>query len=176
MSKRFGRNQKRRMREALAEQEKKRQFAEKTAVEHWNNWRRAVSEGEQLRKFFVEVGRRVSHQAYIACGMPEIDMPEHPALGKRFAIVEEYFSPSSKQMPSSAQMSFQIMRRLDVQVVRDYFRQEFVCRAYINGKAAGIAVSEELLRRLTQEQLFNLIYEDLAKQLAHRLSAALKGE
>lgn len=176
MSKRFGRNQKRHMREALAEQEKKRHFAEKTAVEHWNSWHRAVKEGEELRKFFDEVGRRVGQHAFIACGMSEIDMSEDPAQGRRFAIVEEFFSPSSKLMPSNAQMRFETMRRLDVKAVCDHFRGEVVCRAYINGKEAGIAVSETLLRQLNKEQLFTLIHNNLAKQLAYHLSTALKGE
>lgn len=174
MSKRFGRNQRRRAREVLAEQVKRTHLALEEAKDRLSMYHHERKQGEQMRQFFEQVALRVGEQAFIARGVNSIEL-DYPGQNKRAAVREEFdYSASMRTSAETHHMVVETLHHLETRVIRDHFRREMLFEAYIQGKSAGYCLSESLLRQASKEELMQLVWNSIAPQMAHHLSDALK--
>lgn len=178
MSKRFGRNQRRRAREALAAQVEQTDKAHHLAQDRLEQFHYERRQSAEMREFFEHVARRVGEEAFIARGVGAIDIRE-PGQSLRVDVREEMvMSPrmAGRTTYETHRMMAETLHHLGTRAVRDAFRQEIVFEAYLNGKSAGICLSESLIRRVSKEELTHVIQNSLAPRLAHHLAKALKGK
>lgn len=175
MSKRFGRNQRRRAREALTEQTNATVVAVLQAQElrELNDYQRR--QNAHMHEFFKHVACRVGEQAFIAGGKGTINITE-PGQTLRAAVFEELDFWSVTALSSTSRMMTETLHHLETRAVRDAFRREFIFEAFIHGKSAGVCLSESLIDRVSKEELVHVIQNSVAPQLAHHLANALKGK
>lgn len=177
MSKRFGRNQRRRAREALAVEVQHAADAMKMAQDRLDMYHSARRESAEMREFFKYVARRVGKEAHIARGVG-IGEIRQPGQQLRAAVYEELdFSRVAMSDPmATSRMMTETLHHLETRVVRDAFRREMLFEVYLYGKSAGYALSESLIHRAEKEELVAVIQNSITPMLAHHLATALKGK
>lgn len=166
MSRRFGRNQRRRAREALAqvtqslEQEREgRQMAEAIA-------RESGARERTLKGLLGEFASRVGCYA-IAEGVPASFTADWLGRVKHFRL------PVSPELDASAMFSNasmydtmaicdEVMRVLDVEVVRDHMKRDMHVRLYFDDHRVGYALSDHAVRNMTRVELVSRIAPEIA--------------
>jgi hypothetical protein len=175
MSKRFGRNQRRRAREALAAQVEQTTAAREEAQDRLSMYHYERQKSAEMRRFFKDVARRVGEQAFIAGGKSAIGI-QKPGQTLRAVVFEELDFSRVTAPAATSRMMTETLHHLETRAVRDPFRQELLFEAYLNGKSAGVCLSESLINRVSKEELVHVIQNSVAPQLAHHLAEALKGK
>lgn len=173
MSRRFGRNQRRRAREALVQaaqslgQEREaRQMAEAIA-------RESSARARTLRELLGEFASRVGRYA-IAEGVPA--KFESDWLGRRpnfrLPVMPEFdvsaiFSNAS--MYDTMTICDEVMRVLDVEVVRDHMKRDMHVRLYFDEHRVGYALSDHAVRNMTRAELVGRLAPEIATFLVDLL-------
>jgi hypothetical protein len=174
MSKRFGRNQRRRAREALAVEVAKvarasifAQHATKLADERMQMYQHCSRELDKLQGFFAEVAQRVGRESILVGGEADANLVD-PDVRNFMAYPRPKYDSRRRNFsePVSSIVKSEIMRRLEVVAVRDVFEQQIVVRCYLNNKTVGIALSDTFLQRSTEQEISNRIAQELAQSLA----------
>lgn len=173
MSRRFGRNQRRRAREALAQADQAvlleregRYMAEAVARE---SSARARTLKELLGEFASRVGRYAIAEGVPAKftsdwlgRQPNFRLPVMPELD-----VSAMFSIAS--MYDTVTICAEVMRVLDVQVVRDHMKRDMHVRLYFDEHRVGYALSDHAVRNMTRAELVGRITPEIATLLVDLL-------
>lgn len=169
MSKRFGRNQKRHMREALAAEQLRVQKSEQKAQAYVNIATRQGDELDHLKAFFEEVAHRVGRESILVNGAVTTQVD---ALTRRFTIAAEQ-EMSLMMVPhisETAAMKYLILLQLETKAVRDAFKSQVVAMCYIGESAsAAMALSEEYIARSTDDEIVRRIVPEIARHLVKQL-------
>ncbi len=174
MSRRFGRNQRRRAREALAVEVQRTEQTAKLAEQRLQMYRHSQDELGDFRDFFMEVARRVGRESILVPGgegEAELDSP----LVRQFMAIprmDALYTPVSWSEPAVSAIKAEIMNRLEVQAVREAFSNQIVVRCYLNGHEAGIALSHSFLRKSTEDEIARRVSQDLARNISRAIKAA----
>lgn len=174
MSQRFGRNQRRRAREAIqAAQE------EVHALRYALDVNNALiqEQGRKLREaeaFAREVARMVGREAVIA-GVPtqfDAGMPRDEALkyGIRTTPPRQFDNwIDAADVMSVQAVRYEILRLLDVRTIRDIMSQQMHVRVQLADLTTGYSMSEMALSRMTAREIAQRIAPEIAQHLAEQL-------
>lgn len=177
MSRRFGRNQKRRMREELAaKQERVANLETGMAMDRGllrEQSQKLASLKEMMGEFAERVGRyAIAHDVPTEFQSRNLDLRREPNFRMHAMPAMQLASYGSRSMPDILQMHDEVMAVLDVQVVRDAMSRDLHCRLYFDGHRIGYAISYHALRGLTRAELVRRI----TPEIAYHLEAELKRE
>lgn len=170
MSRRFGRNQKRRMREALAAETARADLQTSATLATLRRFQQVDPDLRNLQDFFVMVADRVGRESILVNGEAEADL-NGPEVRQFRATIKEQFPMAWRlnNVPTIEKVKCEIMHRLEVKAVRDYFAHQIVVRCYLYGEEVGVALSESLMKRSTEEELTHTIGQELARCLAKEI-------
>lgn len=178
MSKRFGRNQKRRMREALhmAELAAEREYAGRMMAEGIarDNSRKLAA----LRENMAEVVGRIGNYA-IAEGIPTTFQADWLARNERFNLPVHQPFPSifdclATGMHATATVHQEVMRVLDIQVVRDEMARDLHCRIEFDGIRLGYGISAHAVDKMGRAELVRRMTPEIALMLANELKGKVR--
>jgi hypothetical protein len=173
MSRRFGRNQRRRAREALAQaghalllEKEGRIMAEAVARE---SSARARTLKELLEDFASRVGRYA-----IAEGVPAKFASDWLGRRSNFRLpvmpdVDASAMLSNASMYDTMTICDEVMRVLDVEVVRDHMKRDMHVRLYFDEHRVGYALSDHAVRNMTRAELVGRIAPEIATFLVDLL-------
>lgn len=171
MSRRFGRNQRRRAREALAVEVQRVERAERLAKDRMEMYRNASSDLNNMLDFFHILAGRVGRESVLVGGEAEAELIAPDVHNFMMTIKKE--SPMSITRGQTMEsVKHEIMRRLEVESVRDIFRMQTVVRCYVGDSSAGIALSDTFLRRSTEREISHHVAKELAQCLAKSIKEA----
>ncbi len=184
MSKRFGRNQRRRAREALAQAHAELQERELASRETLRGAEMAlvayIEARDKLKEaedFMREVASIVGRESIIA-GEPTplmvgMTKDEAASYGIGYSPRAEVptFDITATDM-SIEQMRYEILTVLDVKAVRDVMRACVNLRVTFSDKTIGYTLSQMAIARMTKSEL----HARLAPEIAHDISRALVNE
>lgn len=175
MSKRFGRNQRRRAREDLAAELQRSQKLAKIA-DQWKDMHDFRNrELSSLTRFFEMVARRVGRESILVGGEAEAEIHSPDVREFRAHVNPELEFVGIGASPVTTEgVKLEIMRRLEVKAVRDVFRRQIVVRCFLGNVDFGIAVSQTLLERSTEEEIAHTLSKELACRLAHEIKKAMR--
>lgn len=176
MSRRFGRNQRRRAREALALAEQSlgremqgRHMAEAIA-------RESTATAQTLKRLLGEFASRVGRYA-IAEGVPTKFASEWLDRQPNFRLpvmpecdAGAIFSNAS--MYDTMSICDEVMRVLDVRVVRDHMKRDMHVRLFFDEHRVGYAISDHAVRNLPRAALVDRISREMARMLVNALKEA----
>lgn len=176
MSRRFGRNQRRRAREALSQaaqsldQERQgRQMAEAIA-------RESTARAQTLKRLLGEFASRVGRYA-IAEGVPAEFASEWLDRQPNFRLplmpecdASAIFSDAS--MYDTMSVCDEVMRVLDVRVVRDHMKRDMHVRLFFDEHRVGYAISDHAMRHMPRDALVDRISREMATMLVNALKEA----
>ncbi len=178
MSKRFGRNQRRRAREALAVEVQRTEQTARLASDRLQMYQNCSRELDNLREFFGHVARRVGRESILVGGEVDAELDGPDVHSFRVIVRDEMpsYRVGAVAMPAmakmQAKMQAQMMHRLEVKAVRDSFAQQIGVRCYLGNAQAGIAMSDQFLARSTEQELAHRIAQELAQCLARDIKRA----
>jgi hypothetical protein len=171
MSRRFGRNQRRRMREALA-------ASEKSADQL-----KALTDSLSARlieadDFSFVVGSIVGRQAIIA-GVPvTLDYRwDRQKSGDRIAAYPyqpALFDVALQQPVPVDAVRLEILDLLDVKVVQDVMRPQLHALVTLADKTVGYAISQSAIKRMTDQEITRVITPQIVRLLVQNLKPPLK--
>lgn len=171
MSRRFGRNQKRRMRAELAERQERI-----TALEEVMRMDRGLLEWQgrkmqELRDQLSDIASEVVHQSALV-GV-EHHLP-HGFDGMRLVPLMppgEYSRAElwDKATVSTEKITYETLRLLDVKAVRDRFNGQLHCYVDLAGKTSAYGITESTIRGMSLEALTRRIVPELARHLLEQL-------
>lgn len=173
MSRRFGRDQRRRAREALALAEQSlereilgRQMAEAIA-------RESTARAQTLKRLLGEFASRVGRYA-IAEGVPAKFASEWLDRQPNFRLpvmpecdASAIFSNTS--MYDTMSVCDEVMRVLDVRVVRDHMKRDMHVCLYFDEHRVGYAISDHAVRNMPRAALVDLISREMATMLVNAM-------
>ena len=164
MSKRFGRNQKRRMRQeiqALGE----RRTQDRRTIDN------LYSRLDDHRRFLEYALELVGPDSILN---PEPRMVETSGYGDQ-TRVPVYREPLNIWHDRAvAKVESTLVRALNTQVVRSALRPAMHFRARLRGGEVAYALTDEAIATMSTRQLEAVLHEHIARQLAHQLALALK--
>lgn len=175
MSKRFGRNQRRRAREAIEAAQSEVQLLRRGIdlnVALINEQRRKLDEA---RNFTKDIARIVGREAVIA-GVPtmlDMPLPRDVALRSGIRVTPPRHMEDlamSLDVMDVQPIRHEILRLLDVRMVRDILSQQMHFRVELADQTTGYTISEMALERMTAQE----IAQRIAPEIAQHLSAELK--
>lgn len=175
MSKRFGRNQKRRMREALAAAQATADRLEYARELDQALLRNQSSTISQLRDFIGDVGQMVGRASVIAGEPPFLT---NGFDGMQFAPVDRsqgYVPEAGDSPPTLEEFQYEILRLLSIEAIRDKFSKTIHFRVGLSDKEAAYGISESALAMMPTEALKNRMAHEIAGQIAEFLVKQIKG-
>jgi hypothetical protein len=190
MSRRFGRNQKRRMREQIAEAEFRAQSGEQRAAAAQNHadmlrtmldlerglMRETNDKLQTYKRFFVDVAHKVGAYATIAGVAPKRmgEVMFGPTF--RWPVRQKMdFDPArfdSMSMASAVAIHDELMEVLSVTAVHDHFANQMHMRVAMADKCMGYSISRSALTKMSALQLADQIGPEITRALVE----AIKGE
>lgn len=183
MSKRFGRNQRRRAREALqqAQDHASTRIGElssvlETARTELINRAAKLKEAEDFtREVAAIVGREsiiAGHETPLNVGMSK---DEAVRYGVRFSPRQEFPSISLTQASMSIeQVRYEILSVLDVKAVREMMRQCVTLRVQFNDRVMAYSLSQSAIARMTPDELNRRLIPEIARDISTALTNKLK--
>lgn len=172
MSRRFGRNQRRRMRteieqksQDLARANDALAAAERLSADLKENVR-------ELNQFIGFVGEQVGRHAIVS-GLPSTLSMHYRQRNYRMPVQNPVPSIGDimKAPPMSCEaIQYEIMHLLDVDAVRKPLSREMHFLAEVKGEVVGYVISESALRSMPSVEIERLI----APQMVHMLTKAIK--
>lgn len=179
MSRRFGRNQKRHMREQIAQAEQRTasmtQAAAQCQVALANQSALLRETSDQLRahkEFFAEFTSMVGKYAIMAGIEPRFmkNIPTAPQWRMPAHQPSPIFSaPSNASMMSKTKIHAEVMELMDVDVVRNQFTDKLHVRGTLADGRVGYAISRAALYSMTVDELVRQIAPELARALAQSI-------
>jgi hypothetical protein len=176
MSRRFGRNQKRRMREELAAKAERVSNLETGMAMDRVLLRKQGDDLSELRHLLGEFTDRVGRYA-IAADIPDpresrnLDLSRMPnfrmPVPQRAAI-----NFSNMTVESTAAFCDEVMSVLDVHPVHESMSHDMHCRLTFDGMPIGYAISRHAVRNLTRDELVRRIVPEIAYFLEAELKKA----
>lgn len=167
MSRRFGRNQRRRAREALAAEQMRAGGIELALSQARRNEDAQASLARALGKCAQEVAAQVGRHALIA-GEPSPFEFTLPCGQKKFSMVPHQplmMMDPCDSLAIDAQLHHQTMNLLEVEAVRDHFSKQMHCMVRLAGKGAGYSISTAALQQGGRDQLVRTISGQIAEHL-----------
>jgi hypothetical protein len=188
MSKRFGRNQRRRAREALAaaQQEIDSRDRQIGGLREVRQMDRALLDQQarelrEARDFARDVARAVGRSCvYAGVALPQsfhADRYEAATYGMRVALppeIRHVDAFGSTVMLTVEQVRYEVIRLLDIQAVRDQLRGQMHFRVQLAGGVVGYAISEMALTRMPREELERRLVPEMAAAISRLLSEEVK--
>jgi hypothetical protein len=186
VSRRFGRNQKRRMREQIAEAELRAQSGEQRAAGAKNQadmlrtmldldrglMRETSDKLQTYKRFFVEVAHKVGTYATIAGVEPKYIGEVMTGPTFRWPVPQD-FNPArfdSMSMETAVAFHDELMEVLRVTAVRDHFSDQMHMRVELDGKIIGYSISRSALAKMSAAQ----IEETIGPEITHALVIEIK--
>lgn len=175
MSKRFGRNQRRRAREALAASETEIALL-KRGMELDRHLMRSIRQDlEEARAFQRDVAAIVGRQAVIAGEPVNLDLGRMtfdqadgwrviPILPARWTVPSFTDAP-----PTMEAIRHEILRLLDIELVADRMRGQMQAWVRIAGAEVCYGMTESAFRAMTEPELMRQLVGPVARQLAMEL-------
>lgn len=173
MSRRFGRNQRRRMREELAKSEAVACDAIAVAARRGKHAENLASEAAELRAMIEDIAGRVGCYAITAgepCnfdadwlerGQGRFQMSAQPAM----ASIASFGSA----MDATMAIHDETMRLLEVEAVRAPMSRDMHCRVTFDKHVIGYAMSDHALHNMTAREIERRIAPEIARLMAHEL-------
>lgn len=177
MSRRFGRNQKRRMREALAVEVQRVEETAKLAAQRLGMWHSAMREVRGLESFIETIANRVGRESILARGKIEFEMPHLNRNSFRVLVAPEVLATWRMGRPDMPQMTMAmdtVLHLLDVHAVRDAFRSQIVAECRFDDVFVAAAYSEDFVRKSTEAELAEQISQDMPHFMAREMKKAAK--
>ncbi|HWV64100.1 MAG TPA: hypothetical protein VN019_10745 [Oxalicibacterium sp.] len=175
MSRRFGRNQRRRAREQIAEAER----VKANLIQCLDGARAVLHEKSDkladLQEFFKQVACQVGEHAIIS-GLEVGYMRNGQMMdGHRMPVC----SPSPLDLPSNIEsetitIQDEIMRLLEIDVVRDHFNRQMNVRAHLADGKVGYLISESAIMMMRPNELHQRLVPQVARELSVALTAVLR--
>lgn len=179
MSKRFGRNQKRHMREQIAQSKAAADAALKLAsasqkaeldLEY-----KLRQERFEHRDFIADLARLVGDAAVIV-GHPELSEYQYRDYDRAVPHKPMEFEPFDESFGLLDTIRVETLRVLDFKPLRDHFAHQMHFRFELAGKTAGYAISEHALRTLPRRFIEERVAKEIARHLTGEIFGAAKGE
>lgn len=183
MSRRFGRNHRRRMREELAAKELAISGLSSAVAMDRALLKAQSAEIDSLKSWMDEVRDMVGRTA-VAAGEPIDEGYVLPAGETSYRVgvvppMQFECSTLEMSMPERASIHVETMRLLQVKVVGDAIRAQTHCMVKLGTGEAAYTISDGALRRMTAEELENRflprVAEDLTRLIVRQIVAALGG-
>lgn len=174
MSRRFGRNQKRRMREELAAKQERVANLETGMAMDRGLLRDQSEKLSNLKEMMGEFAERVGRYA-IAEGVPTMFDADWLMRKQSFGMSIEMGVPSFAYhgaMLDSYRVHDEVMRILDVEVVRNHMARNMHCRLQFDGHQIGYAISDHALVGMTSDELARRITPEVVRMLMLELKRA----
>ncbi|RFP19166.1 hypothetical protein [Duganella sp. BJB475] len=170
MSRRFGRNQKRRMRADLAAKESSITSLVGSRAMDQGLMSSQADQISALKDMLQEVREMVGRCA-IAAGEPVMS-DYAPRVGET-SFQKVAFQPpliyADFSMPDNFSLHVETMRLLDVKAIGDSMRSQMHCRVELNGAEEVYSISDSALNRMSIGELENRLVPEIAKVLSHQL-------
>ena len=164
MSKRFGRNQKRRMRQELASLDKLR-TRDQQAID---NLRTRVEDHRRFLEYALEL---VGPDSILN---PEPRMVETSGYGDQTRILVYRAPLNIWHDHAVAKVESTLVRALNTSIVRSALRPAMHFRARLRGGEVAYALTDEAIATMSTRQLEAVLHQHIARQLAHQLALELK--
>lgn len=173
MSKRFGRNQRRRARESIAALTARAGELEKGMAMDRGLIRQQSARLAEADAFAREVGAIVGREAVIA-GEPvmmDLRWPRRSAMGPRL-VPSKSLGPIDFEtpLPSVVSIQYETLRLLEVDCVADRISRTMHVRVTMDDKTIGYGLTEAALIQMTDREIESRVAPEIARMLA----AALK--
>lgn len=171
MSKRFGRNQRRRAREALASANSS---IEGLRIGRTMDAGLLIDMGRRLRDaddFARAVGEMVGREAIIAGEPVDTGLTAYRIDGSMRALPNERVQarPSFDIPMSASNVRIEVLRLLDIKVIADSMSRQMHCHVTLDDKTIAYAISDSALLRMTRSELERRMVPEIARQLADEL-------
>ena len=164
MSKRFGRNQKRRMRQEIQALGERRTQDRRTI----DNLYSRVDDHRRFLEYALEL---VGPDSILN---PEPRMVETSGYGDQ-TRVPVYREPLNIWHDRAvAKVESTLVRALNTEVVKSVLRPAMHFRARLRGGEVAYALTDEAIATMSTQQLEAVLHEHIARQLAHQLALVLK--
>jgi hypothetical protein len=173
MSKRFGRNQRRRAREALAAAEQQIADLRLTIKMDRELLRSQSIQIAAANEFTREVAEIVGREAIIAGKPVRLDYEwDRKRNGDRINIAPHrpFTHLLSVESAPIEMVRYETLYLLDVEEIADVLRNQMHAHVTLADKTVGYAISESALRRMTEHEL----RRRLAPEIAHGLVRSIK--
>lgn len=167
MSKRFGRNQKRRMREEIADLNSEKKSISARAKEYLDDRNQAMGQLRDMQRMLEEIAGMVGRKS-LAAGNPTKFEANWLKTGKKnFRLPAPIFAqtnycyggPSRQEMAVMAHD--EIMRLLEVEAIRDPISRAMHVRVTFDDIAMGYAISDSALHAMPEEVLGEKMVNEL---------------
>lgn len=179
MSKRFGRNQKRHMREQIAQSTASAEAALKLASASQKAERdldcKLRQERFEHRHFMDDLSRLVGDAAVIV-GHPELSEYRYRDYDRAVPHSPMEFSPFDESAGFLDTVRVETLRVLGFKPLRDHFARQMQFHFELAGKTAGYAISEHALRTLPRRFVEDRMAKEIARHLMDGIFGAAKGE
>ena len=164
MSKRFGRNQKRRMRQEIEALDVMREHDKRTI----DNLRSRVEDHRRFLEYALEL-----------VGPDSILNPEPRIIGTsghgdqtRVTVYREPLNIWDDR--AEAKVESTLVRALNTEIVKSVLRPAMHFRARLRGGEVAYALTDEAIAAMATRQLEAVLHQHIARQLAHQLALELK--
>lgn len=178
MSKRFGRNQRRRAREALAASEQRINDLECAIVMEGGLMASTRAKLSEARAFQRDVAEMVGREAVIAGEVTTLDYKWDADHGDHINYVPRQQLSMAMLCDRSEQeiyeMRHEVLRLLNVEAVNEVMRHMVHARVTLADERVGYGISEAALRRMSRDQLRKTIYEPMLDMLVDALKRRFK--
>lgn len=175
MSRRFGRNQKRHMRDLLAHAEQRAASLDEARRRELGLLRSTSDQLATHKQFFADIARKVGQHAIIAGIEPRFmqNMPTEPQW--RMPVTQpmpSFVSFEHASMPDRMTIHDEMMELLEVDAVRDQFSDKLHVRGVLADGRVGYSISRAALRDMTVDELVRQITPELARALVTAIKKA----
>lgn len=181
MSRRFGRNQRRRMREELASKDTRVAQLDSGLAMSNGLLRKTSQDISMLRDAIKGISQRVGHMAMLECEAEPFEGAnlDYRRMRKFYLEVPKMYDvrsyePAMIDTMSALHVAREVMHVLDVDTLRDRMSQQLHCRVYFDGHEIGYSMSEQAIRGYGAEALARKIAPEIARALAEKIKRPSK--
>jgi hypothetical protein len=177
VSRRFGRNQRRRAREEIAARDLRLAQLDSGLAMTNGLLRNSTEEKQLLREQLAKIANRLGRYA-VGAGLPVPFQFPHLRRQREFYMGVIHPMPLSpldltnSAVDTCCKISREIMRILDVEVVRDHMSRDLHCRLFFDGHMIGYALSDHAIQRMTSEELTEKIAPEITYLLVKEIQKA----
>lgn len=179
MSKRFGRNQKRHMREQIAQSTAAAGAALKLANASQKSeqdlYCKLRQERFERRDFIDDLARLIGDAAVIV-GHPALSEYQYRDYDRAVPYKAMDISPFDESVGFFDAARVEILRVLEFRPLRNHLSQQMHFHFDLSGKTAGYAISEHALRTLPRRFVEERMAKEIARHLTDEIFGVSKGE
>lgn len=183
MSRRFGRNQKRRMREEIAQAQRQAETSLVSSLHAANMRREAENRTRELQEYMDEFAQTVGRYALAAGEPTRFDADWLQTGQKNFRMmvplppmyVFSQFDRNERKPMLPRDMAVEIMRLLEVEAIHSEASRDMHCMVSFDDIQIGYAISDHALRIIPEPVLVEKIAREMKPLLAEAIHK-LKGK